>query len=665
MRVRALLVSFLIAVFAAPTAFAGWTGNGVPVCPTCVYSINREPALAADGSGGFFAAWWGGGGIARIQHFLGSGDPDPAWPSAGVPPTGAIGQTYRYGLLADGAGGVFVAFRPTGCVAHCGAFEGGPTYLQRLTGTGVVTGGWPANGIRVPGVGTAPPLIAPDGSGGVLVLCASELFVDPVRVSRVTSGGSILWPAALSGGAVAPNAPASVEKSPALLTDGSGGAFVAWEDYRGPVPQIYLQHFDAAGNLFDSSGVAVTAALLPQRRPRLLADGAGGFFLAWEDSTAGAATDIRAQRFNALLQPQWGSGISVTPGVAGDQFAVALAGDGTSGFYLLWADRRDGNTRAYAVRLDGSGQPVAPWAAGGQPIHSGTISYSYANPLFPTFGFPNIVAAPGGGFYASWIETITMAIHIEADGSPAPGSPPDGFPMCTGSCGPIETGSYLAADGIGGAIAIWDEWRPGPFPGADFEDSFAARMGSDGLVATLASLVAADASPRGVHLEWQLNEPATLDVERSESATGPGASWSPLTRETSDASGRLVVDDRDVRAGARYGYRLVQRDGGNASILTTTWVTVPLEGALTLAGARPNPSAGDLNLAFSLRDGSSATLDLLDVAGRRVASRRLDGLGAGAHLLRMNEAARLPAGIYTARLTQAGRTVTTHVSLVR
>ena len=84
-----------------------------------------------------------------------------------------------------------------------------------------------------------------------------------------------------------------------------------------------------------------------------------------------------------------------------------------------------------------------------------------------------------------------------------------------------------------------------------------------------------------------------------------------------------------------------------------------------LAQRRPRLLSDGVGGVFSLRDGSPATLELLDVSGRRVASRRIETLGAGGHVVRFGEASRLAPGIYTARLTQGGRAVAAHVAVVR
>jgi len=134
---------------------------------------------------------------------------------------------------------------------------------------------------------------------------------------------------------------------------------------------------------------------------------------------------------------------------------------------------------------------------------------------------------------------------------------------------------------------------------------------------------------------------------------------------TPDGSDRVNVHDCDVRPGERYGYRLVRGEGPDAEVMGETWLTVPLAEGLRIASARPNPAPGELRLVFALRDASAATLEVLDAAGRRVVVRRLDGLGAGAHDLRLGESAGLPSGVYLIRLSQGGRSVTTRACLIR
>lgn len=93
-------------------------------------------------------------------------------------------------------------------------------------------------------------------------------------------------------------------------------------------------------------------------------------------------------------------------------------------------------------------------------------------------------------------------------------------------------------------------------------------------------------------------------------------------------------------------------------------VDVPGESAFRVLGARPNPATQDLVLAFSLANREPATVELIDVAGRRVYEQDLVGLGAGEHTLNLGTTSRFRAGIYLVRITQGGRRTSGKVALV-
>jgi hypothetical protein len=90
--------------------------------------------------------------------------------------------------------------------------------------------------------------------------------------------------------------------------------------------------------------------------------------------------------------------------------------------------------------------------------------------------------------------------------------------------------------------------------------------------------------------------------------------------------------------------------------------------AFALGGAWPNPArgAGGFSLSFSLPSAERATLELVDLNGRRVWSREVGSLGAGSHVLPLQgEASGLAAGIYVVRLSQAGKSASSKVVLVK
>jgi hypothetical protein len=92
--------------------------------------------------------------------------------------------------------------------------------------------------------------------------------------------------------------------------------------------------------------------------------------------------------------------------------------------------------------------------------------------------------------------------------------------------------------------------------------------------------------------------------------------------------------------------------------------SAPAQLALAIRGTNP-VVRGHLPVEFTLRDGGPARLELLDVAGRLLASTQVGAMGPGRHSVDLvDERAVLP-GIYFLRLSQAGSEVRTRVALLR
>ena len=102
-----------------------------------------------------------------------------------------------------------------------------------------------------------------------------------------------------------------------------------------------------------------------------------------------------------------------------------------------------------------------------------------------------------------------------------------------------------------------------------------------------------------------------------------------------------------------------------ATCTQSTAVPAPPPVAFALRGATPNPAARELALGFSLANSAPARLTLLDVAGRIVATREVGAMGPGAHVVRFTDLARLAPGVYLARLSQRGASVTTRIVIAR
>lgn len=176
------------------------------------------------------------------------------------------------------------------------------------------------------------------------------------------------------------------------------------------------------------------------------------------------------------------------------------------------------------------------------------------------------------------------------------------------------------------------------------------------------SLVSADSAPGVARLTWYTAARGiTATVYRRTASTD----WSALGTEAADGSGFIKYEDRPLASGGRFGYRLGISDAGAQSFVGETWVQVPAGAGLALSGMTPNPAVRELSVSFSLPDDSPASLELMDLAGRRVRSIEVGSRGAGRHVVSLGSAGSLPAGVYLVRLHHAQRTLVAKAVVMR
>jgi hypothetical protein len=200
----------------------------------------------------------------------------------------------------------------------------------------------------------------------------------------------------------------------------------------------------------------------------------------------------------------------------------------------------------------------------------------------------------------------------------------------------------VVTDGAAGAIAAW--------PNNLTFEVFAQRYVFDGIVATQLALASSEVRADRVTLVWQGPRAGDLNarVERREER----GEWRQIGSAMRDAPDRLRYEDRDVAASARYAYRLTWQEDGADQFTTESWIDVPGAAALALRGLRPNPAVDAINVSLSLPNSAPATLELVDLAGRLIANREVGSLGAGPHLVRLDDGSRVAPGVYWVRLRQ-------------
>jgi hypothetical protein len=352
-----------------------WTTDGVPVC--AAENVQVEPRIIPDGSGGAVIAWFdrrSGAFDIYAQRLDASGA--VLWPG-GVAVCTHLGDQKWVELAGDGAGNVFAAWEDY----RGGGFS--DVYAQRLDLDG--NPGWTAGGVAVctDTLGQGPVDLTPDGSGGAIVVWSdSRSGVEDIYAQRVDDTGTAAWTA---GGVVVCDA-ASSQLEPLVVSDGGGGAIVAWTDFRDVLtsPDVYAQRIDGGGTAqWTALGVKVSGAVDWQYLSDSVSDGAGGVFLAWADDR-GTETDVYVQQLDGNGNAQWTVDGEPLCTATGYQFDARIAASGSGCAIVAWTDTRGGDYDVMALNA-GACTPsavVTPSAPG--ILHLGQ---NYPNPFTGTTRF--------------------------------------------------------------------------------------------------------------------------------------------------------------------------------------------------------------------------------------------------------------------------------------
>lgn len=129
--------------------------------------------------------------------------------------------------------------------------------------------------------------------------------------------------------------------------------------------------------------------------------------------------------------------------------------------------------------------------------------------------------------------------------------------------------------------------------------------------------------------------------------------WQPFETRSADADQVLRVSDTRVTPGHVYAYRTGWSDdyGDYASAVAESQPVTPA--GFAFDGVTPNPSTGVFSARFEIPESGSVQLDVLDVAGRVLASQRR-WLAAGRYTEPLAARGAVPPGVYTVRMSYRG-----------
>lgn len=316
-----------------------------------------------------------------------------------------------------------------------------------------------------------------DGDGGAIIFWKDEREAPSsggytIFTQRINKDGVIKWKK--NGIKVCPGT--QENDIPTAVSDGKGGAIVAWEDVRnsGHSYDIYAQRINADGVLqWDSNGVPVCKIIGEQQKIDLTSDGDEGAFIVWHDSRIGNDPAIYAQRIIANGITKWiTNGVLISKvGYTDQKPDPKVVSDGKEGAIITWDDyyNKDLKHGIYAQRLDSEGKML--WNENSVYVAEGKVFY------------PTIISDGANGAIIGWEHFregfgigVNISIqHLDSNGVVKWGTKPISiFDLDVSE----RKKSKMVSDEHGGAIITWNDGRASLY----YPNIYAQRVNADGVI---------------------------------------------------------------------------------------------------------------------------------------------------------------------------------------
>lgn len=534
----------------------------------------------------------------------------PQWstdPNINTPICTASNDQFFPNIISDGAGGSIVTWED---------FRNGnnyDVYTQRINYAGVIL--WSLNGVPIATVtkDQSMPVITEDGQGGAIIVWndfRSGNYSD-IYAQKINSNGVVQW--AANGIAVC--SAVNNQNNPTVVSDGTGGAIITWQDQRDGAFDIYAQRIDANGNaLWTTDGVVICNAVNKQEYPKIASDASNGVIITWQDDRAGTSLnpdyDIYAQRINVNGEIQWSiNGLPVSS-VTGHQVYPKILNNKNDEVIITWHDSRNGlDADIYAQRLNKDG--VTFWASNGVALCTVTGAQS----------FPVLVNDGGGGAIVTWQDYRSGAFDVYAQRINLNGDvvwTTDGVPIS------IEVNAQMSpdivSDGQGGAIITWVDYRNN-----SNQNIYAQLINSNGIV------------------QW-IQDGLPL-------STADPSQYNP--KITSDGVGGAIIVWSDYRNGSTSDlYSQQISHGGLLGVVTDVENNTTLPESFCLEQNYPNSFNPSTRIKFTIPSDvilseakNLVTLKVYDILGNEIAILVDEYKPAGTYEVEFN-ARQLSSGVY-------------------
>jgi hypothetical protein len=457
-----LLVSIFVWLLAIISANAQWSTQSNVNNPICISTGGQDnSAVVSDGSGGAIITWVDTRTFATSDYDIYAQRIDAngtvLWTTNGVAVCTATNSQLIPAITSDGSGGAIITWRDDRNIAT----TSNDIYAQRIDASGVVQ--WTPNGVAISTATNfqSKPVVVSDGNGGAIISWWDGRGGNDIYAQRINASGIVQW--TTNGVLLTSVVYLSDQQFPTIASDGAGGAIIAWVESVntiGTTQDIYTQRIDGSGNIkWTVNGVAVCAATGGQGgdySPRIVSDGSGGAVITWDDYRSGSSPDLYAQRINAGGVIQWTvNGVTICTEAHGQSYPV-IGSDGNGGGIIAWQDNRNNASTGYdlyAQRIDGTGS--IQWTTDGVVISN--QAGTQGNPR----GCP-VISDGNGGAIIIWDSSIGSNLDIYGQRINASGVVQwvaNGVIISNATSS--QNYSSATSDGKGGAIIAWNDFRSG------------------------------------------------------------------------------------------------------------------------------------------------------------------------------------------------------------
>jgi hypothetical protein len=500
---------------------------------------------------------------------------------------------------------------------HNGKYE---IYAQRMNSNGNAL--WTTNGVPIcTQDSNYNPIIVSDGSGGAIIAWQSYRgsATADIHAQRINSSGVVQW--------LANGVPVCVvvfeQDTISMISDGLGGAILTWQDYRSNngFADVYAQRINSSGAmLWTANGVNICNQAAAQRGPKLVSDGLGGAFITWFDNRAGNY-DIYTQRIATGGAVVWTTNGVATCTMGTDQLKPDICSDGAAGVIITWYDfRSTTDFNIYAQRQGPSGAIV--WVVDGVVMNN-NVAYAQTD--------PKIVSDNMGGAIISWTDYRTgVTADIYAQRVNTTGAvqwTATGVIICTSANDQIK--SQIVSDGNNGAYIIWEDHR-----NAGNSDIYAQRIASNAAI----------------------NWPATGYAI----CTAGNDQLSPMI--VSNGNLGAIVVWQDFRNGNNF-------DIYETAFNTSGFVAIENGGSIipdefSISQNYPNPFNPSTMISYQLPVAGNVRISIYDALGKNVGILVNKTQNAGNYNIEWN-AANLPSGVYIYKIEAGSFTSSKKMVLVK